>query len=454
VTFSGQLTGVSPNGGSAVPVPNAPVDLSINGAAATAITTTNADGDFTYTATGISQKSAYDFSVASSASYTLATDDITVAVDQAQTRISDIETTPPDLKYGQSATLKATVQYLNGTTWTALPGMAVHLTEGSTSLPTVTTASDGSFTATLPSTNGPGWTAVVDAANLTLQATATGNLNIAFPLKFVSFSARLGVNDKITATGCLEVVAPGDHAGPGTSVAIQYSSGARGPWRSLGTLGLDNGVGRSRACRGGDQSYFGGTISAKLSSAYYRAYFAATVSFQSKASPVIHAWKYPTRIVSFTANKKTISSNGTVRFKGRLEVRVKSWRGWGGQTIAIIYNYKGTSDWYKLTSATTNSRGYFTASGQGANINLVAINYAMYAGNATHLACVSKGVAVRIRNDAPNVAAAPAGSTGSAGSEPVPPSPAQLERLPAPAVPMLPEYAAWPSIASLARIES
>ncbi len=67
-----------PSGGPAVAIQNAPVELSVNGKAATQIKTTDANGDFTYTITGISQKTAYDFSVASAATYTLATDDITV----------------------------------------------------------------------------------------------------------------------------------------------------------------------------------------------------------------------------------------------------------------------------------------------------------------------------------------------------------------------------------------
>src|SRR5262249_45222963 len=188
---------------------------------------------------------------------------------------------------------------------------------------------------------------------------AMGNLSIALPMTVKSFSAHLGVNDKISASGCLEVLAPTGE-GPGTFVGIQYSRSARGPWRSLGTLPLHNRVGRNRTCRSDNESFFSGTLPAKLANAYYRADFAATYSFQAAVSKVVHAWKYPTRIVSFTANKHTISKNGTVRFKGRLEVRIKSWRPWGGQTVAIEYNYKGTSIWNFLTEATTNSRGYFT----------------------------------------------------------------------------------------------
>lgn len=456
VTFTGTLTGVSPSGGPPIPVANAPVDLSIGGKSATQVKTTDANGDFTYKVAGISKKTAFDFSVGNSANYTEATENITVPVDQARTRIRNIRVTPAHLKYGQNATLRATVQYLSGKTWTALPRTKVKLAEGKTDLRTVTTASNGTFAATLPSTHGPGWTAVVGAANLTLQTSAMGNLSIALPLKFDSFSARLLISDKITATGCLQVVAPTRDAGPGTFVDIQYSGSGRGPWRSLGTLPLHSNVGRSRTCRSDGQSYFSGAIHAKLPNAYYRADFVASDSFQSAVSSVIHAWKYPTKIVSFTANKRTISKDGTVRFKGRLEVKVRSWRGWGGQKITILYNYKGTSIWNKLATAKTNSHGYFMALVNGSKGNFVAINYAMYAGNASHLACMSKGVAVRISNgnDGAGAVAGPVDTAGDTGTTAARPSISQLERLSAPAVPMLPEFFVWPSIASLARVES
>jgi hypothetical protein len=444
VTFTGQLTGASPSGGPAVAIQNAPVDVSINGKPATQITTTDVNGDFTYNVGGISKTTVYTFGVAQTTNYAAATNAVLIGVIQAQTRISHIRVTPAHLKYGQNATLRATVQYLSGNTWTALPRTAVHLAEGGTRLPTVTTASNGAFTATLPSTHGPSWSAVVNAGNLTLQTSAMGDLSIALPLAVSSFSAQLGVNDKISASGCLEVQAPFG-AGPGTFVDIQYSGTARGPWRSLGRLPLHNGVGRNRTCRSHGQSSFRGTLPAKRANAYYRADFAATYSYQAAVSKVVHAWKYPTRIVSFTANKHSISQNGTVRFRGKLEVRVKSWKPWGGQKVAIWYNYKGTPIFVWLANATTNSRGYFTATAYGSIGNFVTINYAIYAGNATHLACRSRGVAVRISNRGATAGPAAAGST------PPPLDLAELERLPPLAIPLLPALTAWPSIAPLAR---
>ena len=269
------------------------------------------------------------------------------------------------------------------------------------------TARNGTFSATLPSTHGPGWTATVGAGRLTLQTSAMGNLSIALPLTVKSFSARLAVNGKITATGCLEVIATAG-SGPGTSVDIQYATAARGPWKSLGTLPLHNRTAKSRSCRSADESYFSGGLRAKLTNAYYRADFAATYGFQSATSKVVHAWKYQTRVVSFSVEPRHISGTGVVTIRGRFEARVKSWRPWGGQRISIIANDKGSSFWYDLGTATTNSHGDFSLQAGAKPGNFVAIAYAVYAGDATHLACQSVGIDVKVSDNSSDAAPSPA----------------------------------------------
>jgi hypothetical protein len=390
VTFSGTLTGTAPGSSTPVAVQNAPVYL--NGST-TAVATTGASGDFTYSATGISKASSFNFSVNSTSTYTAAMSDITVAVDQAKTRITGISLTPAHVKYGKPTTLTGTVQYLSGTTWTALPGAVVQLAEGKTSLGSVTAGAAGAFTATLPSTHGLAWSATVDAAALTLQASATGSLVIAVPLTVGSFTAGLGVNDKVSASGCLQVTAPVGY-GPETSVDIQYSAGSRGPWRYLGSIELHNVAGKYSSCPTAEDSYFSGAIRAKLANAYYRADFPATNSFQGAVSRAIHSWKYQTRIVSFNATPRKVGYDGVVTITGRLELRGKSWQGWGGQRVHIIYNDKGTSYWNTLGSTKTNSGGYFTFRVDGGAGNFVAIAYGAYAGNKTHLACQSVGIAI------------------------------------------------------------
>jgi len=394
ITFSGTLTGVSPGGSTPVAIQNAPVDVAVNsGLPPKQIETTDVNGDFTYTVKGISQKTAYAFSVGSTTTYTQATGDVTVGVSQAQTRITGVKVTPAHLKYGQTATLKGTVQYLSGTTWTALPKVPVSLAEGKVGLPKVTSGSGGAFTAKLPSTHGPGWTATVSQGGLTLETSVMGNLSIALPLTTKSFSASLATDDKVSAAGCVEVTAPTGPA-PQTSIDIQYSARDHGPWKRLGTLPLRSQSQKFRSCPGADESYFTGALKAKLANAYYRAVFPATYSFQATASKVVHAWKYQTRIISYSISPRRESYTTAVTIKGRLQVLGKSWRAFPGQRVYLVYNQKGTSYWITLTSGKTNSKGSFDFRVKGAPDAYVAITYVVYRGNAKHLACSSAGIAV------------------------------------------------------------
>jgi hypothetical protein len=390
VTFSGTLTGEASGSSTPVAIQNAPVYL--NGSAS-AVATTSANGDFSYTATDISKTSAFDFSVTGTDEYTSAQADITVTAEQARTRITGVSLAPGKLKYGQSATLTGTVQYLGGSTWTGLAGAVVHLAEGTTTLGTVKANHSGVFTARLPSTHGAAWSATVDAASLTLQASTTGSLVIAVPLRVKSFSADLGVNDKVSASGCLQVTVPVGY-GPRTSVEIQYAAGSRGPWRTLGRIQLHNLPGKNKHCPTAEDSYFSGAIRARLANAYYRADFPATARFQGAVSHAVHSWKYRTRIVSFNVTPLTVGDGGVLTISGRLELHGKSWQGWGGQQVAVTYNDEGTSYWASLGSAQTNSRGYFTIKAKGGPGNFVAVIYGAYAGNKTHLACKSAGVAI------------------------------------------------------------
>ena len=435
VTFTGTLTGVSPGGSTSVAIQNAPVDVSVDGGTPAQIETTDVNGDFTYAVSGISKETAYAFSVGSTTTYTLATDNVTVGVSQAQTRITGITITPAHLKYGQTATLKGTVQYLSGTTWTALPGTPVALAEGTVNLAQATSGSGGAFTASLPSTHGPAWTATVSPATLTLGTSAMGNLSIALPLVMKSFSARLGTDDKVTASGCVEMTAPIGSA-PLTSVNIQYSARAHGPWKWLGTLQLHSESRRFRSCPGTDESYFSGALQAKLANAYYRAVFVATYSFAGTKSNPVHAWKYETRIVSFKITPRKVSPTSAATMKGRLEVLGKSWRGFGRQRVIFVANQQGTSFWYTLAGppARTNSKGYFTQEVEGCtSCNYVAITYAVYRGDATHLAARSTGIAVTLSSH----------NSSSAAPLPPPPSIGTLLKLtdapglPAPVLPPL-----------------
>jgi hypothetical protein len=429
ITFTGTVAGIPPGSTTSQPIAGVPVDL--NGLTATQVATTDSQGKFIYKVSGISDTAQFNFSVAQTPTYTEATWNVPIGVVPAMTRFTGVHVVQAHLKYGEKATLTGTVQYRNGTTWTALTGAAVHLFEGKTSLGSVRAGKGGSFTATLPTTHGPAWRATLSSAILLQQASAIGNLTISVPMRVKSFAASLSVLGIIKAAGCLQVTVPVRY-GPETKIEIQYASRPHGPWTELGRLQLHSVAGAPALCRDANESYFGGSIRAKLANAYYRAYFAGTFTFQLTASSVIHAWRYQTRITDYTVSPRAISTGGKVRISGRLWWHGKSWKPYGKHNVDIVYNEKGTSYWARLGKpVTTSARGYFSAAAQGGSGKFVAIIYAVYPGSKTDLAVQSNGIDVKINE--------------STTSSPAPPAPTpRIGRLP---VISLPTYRGLPMLA-------
>lgn len=394
VTFDGTATGLVP-GGTTEPVAGAQVLL--NGQPITGVLT-SPSGTFTYTINGISKTTSYQFSISADPNntYTAATADIVISVSQARTRIAGISVFPSKLKYGQTTTLRGTVQYLSGTTWKGLGGATVHVAEGTTSITTVRAGTGGAFAATLPSTHGFGWSATVRAGILTQQATATGNLSIWVPMKVEMFSAALHANGYVSSRGCLVVTVPVRY-GPQTTVQIQYAAGPGGAWHLLGQLQLHNYDRKITGCSGPNESYFSGAIRAVRNSAYYRAVFPATSKFQRAVSAVIHCWRYKTRITSFAVAPTTVKIGQTITMTGRLWRSVRGiWYPYSYRKVEIIYNEKGTSFWSNLGTVKTNSKGYFRQTAAGGGGNFTAILYAEYWGSSVDLAVRSPGIAVTI----------------------------------------------------------
>ena len=393
VTFMGTVTGIPPGSTTSQAIAGVPVDLA--GATTNPVATTDAKGQFVYQ-TNVSKAGQFDFSLASTPNYTAATDDVAIGVIQAATRFTGLKVAPAHLKYGQKATLTGTLQYLYGTTWTALPGTTVHLAEGKTSLGSVKTGKNGSLTGQLPTNHGASWRATADAAPLLQQASAIGNLSISVPMRVKSFTANLSVLDIVKTTGCLQVTVPVRY-GPESKISIQYAARSRGPWTTLGKLQLHNVAGAPGLCRDANESYFSGGIHAKLANAYYRADFPGTYSFQHAASSVIHAWRYQTRITNYKVSPRSISTGDKVKISGRLWLHRKSWKPYGKRRVDIVYNEKGTSYWAHLGKpVTTNAAGYFKETAVGGGGKFVAIIYAIYPGSKTDLEAQSPGISVAI----------------------------------------------------------
>ena len=126
--------------------------------------------------------------------------------------------------------------------------------------------------------------------------------------------------------------------------------------------------------------------------------FPATSSFQTAVSKVIHSSRYPTRITGYTVSPHTLKKGQQVTMTGRLWRKTGStWKPYGGRTMQIIYNEKGTSFWSTLGSPKTDSNGDFKLIAYGGPGNFIAIVYAEYTGSSTDLAVRSTGVPVTIK---------------------------------------------------------
>jgi hypothetical protein len=373
----------------------------------TVVATTQANGAFSYTVSDVDAAASYNFSVAQklgSSGYTQATYDVPVVISPAITRITGIKLTPAHLKYGQKATLQGTVQYQNATGWIGIASTAVALAEGGTKLGSVQTNAKGTFTATLPTTHGAAWSAVMPAATLLQQASTVGNLVISVPMKATWFRASLGVLGQVAASGCLEVTAPVGY-GPQASVQIQYATRSRGPWRVLGHLQLHDNLPAGKVgahyanCTGTTEAYFNGPLKAASDNAYYRADFPANTAFQGAISGVVHSWRYQSKITNFSVTPHAVNSGQAVTITGKLWHRTgRRWVPYAHRTIVILYNQKGTSFWSTaLGPVKTNSKGEFRQVVNAGKGNFVAVIYTEYAGSNVDLAYRTGGIAVTIR---------------------------------------------------------
>lgn len=406
VTFSGTVTGVSPEGSDPVPVAiqGAPVDVSIGSGAPQQVAITDSNGQFTYTAADISQQTPYEFSVASTSMYTQATADVTVAAVQAPIRFRDIKVTPSPLSYGAHATLAGVVQYQYNATWTALPGAVVQLTEGRHNLGSVTTNSTGQFTDKLPTNYGVSWKATVAAGNLSQQASYSAEMTVYVPVTVKSFSAKLGTNDKVSVKGCITTSAPIGQ-GPQPFTNIEYSAAKGGPWHLFRTeLVLDQ-TPRPASCRTAEDSYFSGSIQAKLANAWYRVDYPAAkslgmYSFDAATGPAVHAWKYPTRLTHFSMSPTHVKSGKDTNLKAELEQFTKgAWRPWAGQKVVLEVSYpQDPGVYYRPQNGTrrTNSKGWVTVPVAATGNNYVIIMYLFYLGNGQHLASHTSGAKLTV----------------------------------------------------------
>jgi hypothetical protein len=404
VTFSGQLTAVPAGGGTAIDEGGIPVYYeTIGQSTGTFLADTASDGTFSAT---VPDLLGGEYTLVANATSTMAaaqSNQISISDNFASTSIT-ATVTPQRAKYGAEVTLTGTATYEVAGTTTSQPlaNYAVAITAGSTTLPAVQTNAYGVYTATVPTTDGSVFTVTTGAGNYLLdESSGTASLTVQLPVAVQSFSAKLEPLGTVQSTICLTSSATSAFGTPNlSSVELEYSARPHGPWKKLGYLESNFNTSSPKCTRArgeyltDDWDASGeyvptGVISGRLASAYYRVAFSGTANYQPFDSKAVRSSLNLTRLTGFSVSPRRVSSGGHVHVSGTLWEHGKTWKRYAHRMIGVFYY--DAQGLYFVTTARTNSRGYFSTSieftGSG-SAHMIAV----YPGDKTHLWCGSNAI--------------------------------------------------------------
>ncbi len=365
-TITGAVTGYVADSSYTTPVGLAGVPVYVNfvngddGPWDEQIGTTQSDGSYTGQVQLPAADGEYTVTINATPTMNSGGTSLTTSWASDDVRLTGVSVTPEDFTYGSTATatMTGTVQYQDSVSgWQPLVGAQVSVGDG-TAGDRINTGSQGQFTWTFPPSDGTDWSVVVGGGNLLGVAQASGNIHVAVPVSFRSFSATLSPFARLTARACAKVTAPG-YLSPQSYLNVQYSAGQNGPWKNLGRVHYDQGY-TGTSCGVNSQSYFTGSLPVRLASAYYRVSFPASADYQAAVSHAVRESKYLTRITSLRVSPSAVGQGGHITVSGRLQQDIRHWRDFGGQRILIVLKPKGSKQWYWLHKIRTNKAGYFT----------------------------------------------------------------------------------------------
>jgi hypothetical protein len=373
VTFSGLLTAVPPGGGTQVDESGVPVYYEPQGGTTPEqIATTQNDGSYTATVTVTGD----DWFIGTDATSTVAaTQSSALSFGPAQTQVNNTTLTPASLKYGETATLTGTVNFGYGTGVVA--NGPVQVTDGSVTLPTVTTNAEGEFTISFPTADGENLQITTGEGNDLLTPSGEGiSFSEVWPLREKLFTARLDGQGYVVSGICLQTSPPNFYPFDPNSVELQYAAKRGGPWRKLGMIpGVESFEGPKSCNPSQGWSYYSDEVvpfPGRLISAYYRVVIAGNGSIDPFTSPVVYSSLDRTRIRSFSVSPRDAYDGDSVTFSGVLQRQHgRSWSDYAGQRVYIVAwppghpGEGGTVFYTKTGSSGAFSRTLTAGSGKG-----------------------------------------------------------------------------------------
>jgi hypothetical protein len=233
------------------------------------------------------------------------------------------------------------------------------------------------------------------AAATFTASTATAKATVILPTVITEFKVSLSQFGQLSYSGCLGLPSGVTTKAPTKvpGLVIQYTAERGGTWHRLGSAVLTG-----HGC-GNEGEAFAGSLGAKLSLAYYRAYFPGGTGAQGTRYAAAHsqtllAWKLADRITSFAVSAKTVAKGHSLTVRGVLQDFHGGWHGYAGQHVLVIFRFKGSDTWYYIAQPKTDSAGSFSATFTDPGSATWA---AEYLGDSTHLAAVSAMIPVSVQ---------------------------------------------------------
>lgn len=410
VALSGMVTAVTPDSSQPQPAPFAGQPVTITTA-----------GEFfggTYPWTVTSQNDgSFSFSTQTGMSASTGTDSFTAHVEQtpaiAQANSSAVAIqpiaapvavtateSPANPLWGQDVYITGAVTVDDDGSWQPLPNAVVEISDHGGDSVYVNANGSGQF-----STDVLGNSLDLYRSPFTVQVNSNalsdpyaGSATISIPVRPQDFDAALTATSAsidrygvVHFSGCVaNTTYPAVGAPAGITVDVQYAASPSGPWKALGTLTTS---GTSCGSTTGS-SQFSGKLPAELASAYYRAVLGADQDyFVPIASNTLLASIIPTRFVTFTATPHKVRRDATITVSGMLQALGRSWHGYAGQWVDIIFQPPGSKLWYIVYRVRSGANGRFRKAFKDKFGS--ALWSADYFGNITHL--VAGAAIIRIR---------------------------------------------------------
>lgn len=403
VTFSGQLTAVPPGGGTPVDEGGVSIFWAPAGASPTLLATTASDGSYTMSVPDVL---ANTWTMTADATSTVAaaqSNQVTITESSQQANLNNLVVTP-NLKVGETATLTGVVNYGFGTG--VVSGADVQVTDGSVTLPTVTTNSSGVFTISFPAADGE-MLQITAGANVPLiTPTSIGlSFNVLAPLKARLFTAKLEGDGFLVSGICILTSPPNFNQFDPNSVELQYAPTSHGPWRNLGALPAAPDDEGPRSCQSGGWSYYTDSqnpFGARLVNSYYRVSVPGNVAIEPYTSPVVHSSLNLSRIVSFSVNTRSVREGSRLTFSGTLERRVgRKWLAYSGQRVYVLVKEKGQKAFQGyIVYGRTSRSGHFSAGFKAGSFRGRLVFAALFDGSSKYLWSLSSQVTVAFNGGA------------------------------------------------------